>query len=299
MFDRRVSRIVTPGTLIDERFLDPNEHNFLLAVFIEAQSVDNEHSGSVSVEDTPSKEARNVPSVGLAWLDLSTGDFFTQSTSSSSLMSSIAKIGPREIIIQKDPQGEFEKTLVSDLRNYHHLINYFTPTQEDRPQAGWSEMLENTVSEVDRTEFTPEEVSAGNMLLQYARLQLQGMQLRLQSPVRRQVLDNMSIDKNSMRALEIKTTWRDGHFKGSLLHAVRRTSTNSGARLLADRLSMLFPMRRYIASCSSENPSIMSNSQIDFQTNSVQLLLPRLFQKLRIVWTLYSICYKINHYERT
>ncbi|KAI5300030.1 DNA mismatch repair ATPase msh1, partial [Ascosphaera atra] len=35
LFDRRVARIVTPGTLIDENFMDPYENNFLLAVHVD------------------------------------------------------------------------------------------------------------------------------------------------------------------------------------------------------------------------------------------------------------------------
>lgn len=47
----------------------------------------------------------------------------------------------------------------------------------------------------------------------------------------------MTIDKNSLRGLEVTQTMKDGLFKGSLLQAVRRTSTESGARLLVDRLT--------------------------------------------------------------
>jgi DNA mismatch repair ATPase MutS len=47
----------------------------------------------------------------------------------------------------------------------------------------------------------------------------------------------MNIDKSSMRSLEIKQTIRDGVFRGSLLHAIRRTVTKSGARLLNEWLS--------------------------------------------------------------
>ena len=39
MFDRRVARIITPGTLIDEKFIDPSENNFLLAIYIDGSSV--------------------------------------------------------------------------------------------------------------------------------------------------------------------------------------------------------------------------------------------------------------------
>jgi len=33
LHDRKVSRIITPGTLIDENFMDPYRHNFVLAIY--------------------------------------------------------------------------------------------------------------------------------------------------------------------------------------------------------------------------------------------------------------------------
>ena len=65
-FDRRVTRIVTPGTLIDEPFLNQYENNYLLSVHF-PPTVSND--GDVEV-DTP---------VGLAWIDVSTGEFFAKS----------------------------------------------------------------------------------------------------------------------------------------------------------------------------------------------------------------------------
>ena len=87
-----------------------------------------------------------------------------------------------------------------------------------------------------RPTFTKEKVAAGTLLLEYVKDRLQGSGIKLQTPHRRQDKETMSIDKNSMRALEILETSKGGvgGGKGSLLHTVRRTVTKSGARLLRE-----------------------------------------------------------------
>ena len=62
-FERRVTRIVTPGTLIDEPFLNTLENNYLLSVHL-----------------VPEK-----PFIGLAWIDVSTGEFFSKESTLQAL----------------------------------------------------------------------------------------------------------------------------------------------------------------------------------------------------------------------
>lgn len=87
MFDRRVTRIVTPGTLIDEKFLDPLENNFLLAVHV-PDGV-NQSKQAESSNDHLSRH------IGVAWADLSSGAFFTQTTTAGSLATVVASTTSR------------------------------------------------------------------------------------------------------------------------------------------------------------------------------------------------------------
>src|SRR5271168_3644208 len=79
-FDRRVSRVITPGTLIDESFLNPLENNYLVAI-------------SPSIQDDVKSP------VGLAWIDVSTGGFFSETCSLESLQDELARLAPREIVL--------------------------------------------------------------------------------------------------------------------------------------------------------------------------------------------------------
>jgi DNA mismatch repair ATPase MutS len=236
MHDRRVSRIITPGTLIDENFMDPYTNNYVLAVYIEDFPTALSEFRDLSNENLDLAHLSPMP-MGLAWLDLSTGSFFTQSITSSTLPSALSRIAPSEIVLDENLQAAQDHGLLSILEEDHHVITY-CPSTCHTPIENWSSMLEAEITPIVAKEFTPEEVSAGNLLLHYVKTRLQSSNMRLQPPQRYQAMEIMGIDKNSMRALEIKETIRDGTKQGCLLHSIRRTVTRSGARLLDEWLSM-------------------------------------------------------------
>jgi DNA mismatch repair ATPase MutS len=235
LFDRKVTRVITPGTLIDEKFIDTSQNNFLLSLYVNTDVAENSNDKSPAAAHLlPSGTQR----VGLAWMDLSTGDFFTQVTTSQMLPSAIARIGAREIIADQRLQDLLGQELQMLVGIDHHLLTFFNAPQTAKPMSEWTPMLEAPVSLETESVFTSEEVAAGFSLLEYVRIQLQGVDMKLQPPRRRHLEESMGIDRSSLRGLEILETARDGLGKGSLLHAVRRTATKSGARLLRDRLSM-------------------------------------------------------------
>lgn len=230
-FERRVARVVTPGTLIDEKFLDPDKNNFLLAVHFDKTVDDTAVSGGQL--NPPKLEDEKV---GLAWLDLTTGDFFTQVTTRTLLPSSLARIGAREVLIDERLSDLRKQEIEVLVNNDHRLLTAHNNASEFVSMSDWNSILESPVHDRVESEFTPEEKHAGHRLLDYVRNRLQGQDLTLKPPMRKEVTNALSIDRNSLRGLEVLETARDGLGKGSLLHAVRRTTTKSGARLLRDRL---------------------------------------------------------------
>ncbi|KAL4913825.1 muts domain V-domain-containing protein [Aspergillus aurantiobrunneus] len=236
LFDRKVARVITPGTLIDEKFMDPSENNFLMAIYLDPSSL-----GSLASHDDESSHQHVLTSasqnVGLAWLDLSTGDFFTQLTTAQMLPSAVARIGAREILVDQRLQSLVGQELQLLIGHEQRLMTFFQFPDEILPVLDWTPMLEAPIPSHSIDSFRQEEIAAGYCLLQYIQAQLQGLNLKLQPPRRRHLDESMNIDRNSLRGLEILETARDGFGKGSLLHAVRRTSTKSGTRLLRDRLT--------------------------------------------------------------
>ncbi|KAI1455722.1 muts domain V-domain-containing protein [Annulohypoxylon moriforme] len=244
MHDRKVTRVITPGTLIDENFIDPYANNFVMAVHINHQENDISNSakspattehGIIEAERLAALQSNDTP-IGLAWIDVSTGQFYTQSTTVTSLGSILSRVGPREIVVDEVFESQNDHQLFSVLAEDKYLIT-FAPHDEQLPLSGWTPMLESDIPIKTAKGFTPDEVQAGSLLLQYVRDRLQGLSMKLQPPLRYENMSVMAIDKSTMRSLEIKQTIRDGTFRGSLLHAIRRTVTKGGARLLNTWLS--------------------------------------------------------------
>lgn len=235
LFDRKVMRVVTPGTLIDETFINPDENNYLLAITPTAVEPDLEKKDTTTQSTTRADNLLDGSKrFGLAWLDLSTGDFYTQIATAGSLPSALARIGAREIVLNKSVAPFTHQLLNGILDLQRHLITYHRACDVDFPIAEWTPMLVAAVSQEAQRDFTPEEVAAGSLLLGYANEKLQGVSMRLQPPIRMQDRENMRIDKNSLRGLEVLETSKDGigGGKGTLLHSIRRTVTRGGTRLL-------------------------------------------------------------------
>ncbi|KAG8966474.1 DNA mismatch repair ATPase msh1 [Tulasnella sp. 419] len=234
-FDRRVARIVTPGTLIDESFVNHFENNYLLAIGFG--------------DDMPSGD--NDVNVGMSWIDVSTGEFFAQSVPFSSLRDNITRISPREIVLQTDlPNAE---ELVAFLEEEGSLtISYVavgdsstTDQSEGSSPSGDIPFVEPPPDDMimtaqssasSPTSFTPEEAQAVHILTTFLRANLLECMPNLPSPVHQDQGTRMQIDSHAIKALEIKESMREGGTKGTLLSAVKRTVTTSGTRLLARRI---------------------------------------------------------------
>ncbi|RLN96262.1 hypothetical protein BBJ28_00021927 [Nothophytophthora sp. Chile5] len=75
LVDRQVVRIVTPGSLVEDTMLTPEENNYLAALFYDQDKW------------------------GLAWADLSTGEFVSTTSSSEKLSSAILRCSPKEVLL--------------------------------------------------------------------------------------------------------------------------------------------------------------------------------------------------------
>ena len=250
LFNRKIVRVITPGTLIDEKFINPYENNYLLAISAQSQEIpDLVQKVPAELAADAIRPAKGAGEVGLAWLDLSTGDFYTQSTAAAVLSSAVARIGAREIVFDSATDEAAGQALLGVADHDRRLITRHRVTQPGLQISQWTSMLESSVPpEIEKT-FTEHEVAAGNILLDYVRERLQGSGIKLQPPIRRQDNASMGIDKNSLRGLEILETAKDGipGGKGTLLHTVRRTVTKGGTRMLKDWIGMIYFFVAFLA----------------------------------------------------
>ncbi|MCJ1306498.1 DNA mismatch repair ATPase msh1 [Agyrium rufum] len=236
--DRRVTRVVTPGTLITEKFIDPCSNNYLLAI-MPANSPSKNPKGQEDPMDRSPEVANSDQKFGLAWVDLSTGQFNTQIITRGSLPSAIVRIGASEVLMPSMQNNILHKHVSQVVQERHGRLTLEEAPIKPNVISDWNSVLEQPVPSEDLSAFTEEEVAAVGLLLKYVKESLFDSGLKLQPPRRMVEMENMKIDKHSARGLEILETLRDAipGGKGSLLHTLRKTVTSGGARLLKQRLS--------------------------------------------------------------
>lgn len=231
-FDRRVARIVTPGTLIDEPFLNPYENNYLLAI-------SRPQSGLASAQSVPSEH------VGLAWIDVSTGEFFTKAIPVEGLRDELVRISPREVVLSERPDANLDDPINSVIEEEGLFMSYCSmpvPADVSAP-ASVPEGTDDVISHLERESreasvVTEPEARAISLLTAFMQANLLDHMPMLSSPSRETTSGRMQIDSHTIRALEIREGLGDGGATGSLLSVVKRTATSGGTRLLARWLCM-------------------------------------------------------------
>ncbi len=208
---RDVVRIVTPGTLTEDSLLEARANNYLAAL----------------------AEANGA--MGLARLDLSTGEFVTEPVVLETLGSALARIAPSELLLPDRLDGRTDMDPV--LLDWRTVLTVLPAARFDSENA--RRRLEDRlgVSTLDgHGGFDRAEVAAAGALLDYVDLTQKGAMPTLVALRRRSLGGTMEIDPATRRNLEI-TRSMTGDRKTSLLGVIDRTVTGGGARLLAARLS--------------------------------------------------------------
>ena len=208
---RDVIRIITPGTLTEETLLDSRSSNYIACV------------------------CGNALNLGVAWLDMSTGNFFTQSLTASGLSAALERIGAREVLA---PERLAYDSVMEDA--FSGVGNALTVQPNSLFDAGNAENRLKSLFAVGTLEsfgnFTSSEVAAAGSLVDYIARTQKGAMPRLSAPRNVNTETVVDIDAATRRNLELVRTIA-GERKGSLLDCIDRTLTGAGSRLLAERLS--------------------------------------------------------------
>ncbi len=209
--ERAVVRVVTSGTITEESLLDARAHNYLAAL------------------------AQAGGGLGLAWMDVSTGEFVVQPTVGPALGSALARIAPGELIL---PEKLLEQPdLYEVLGDWKAALSPLPASRFDSENARRRLEAVYGVAALDGFgSFGRAELAAAGALVDYVELTQVGQLPRLDPPRRLAVDAVMEIDAATRRNLELSRTL-SGERRGSLLSIVDRTVTGAGARLLAARLA--------------------------------------------------------------
>ena len=207
---RDVVRVITPGTLTEDSLLDARAHNHLAAL------------------------ARVGGRYGLAWLDISTGDFTVAAPTLPGIASLMAQVAPGELLVADR---------VLEAPDLFDLFAEWRPAISPLPAARFdSAAAERRLKEAYGVAsldgfgtFDRAEVAAAGALVDYVELTQKGALPRLAAPRRQEHDAVMAIDAATRRNLELVQA-SDGGRKGSLLGIIDRTLTGAGARLLSARV---------------------------------------------------------------
>ncbi|MEL6766769.1 MAG: DNA mismatch repair protein MutS [Pseudomonadota bacterium] len=220
---REVVRLVTPGTLTEDRLLEARAANYLAAW------------ASLRGEGA------------LAWAELSTGELGVMALPRAELGPALARLAPSEVLASEalvaapaDEDGAARaerQALVETLGSGGGVLTVQPRSAFD--SAGAEARLARLygVSTLEGFgSFTRPELSALGAVAAYLELTQRGALPRLKPPVRETAAGAMRIDAATRRNLEITRSLSGGR-EGSLLAAIDRTRTGPGARLLAARLA--------------------------------------------------------------
>jgi DNA mismatch repair protein MutS len=209
---RGVVRIVTPGTLLDEKNLTKKDHNYIVAL--------------VATHD----------SIGLGVADISTGYFAVFETenqvSGILLRNELQRLRPAECIISEELYNDpdFLKQLhqLSDMNifPYRHFVS-----ASDAEKVLKKHFAVRTL-EAFGIAGKPAAQQAGAALLNYLTETQNGKPQHIKKIVTLTESDSLILDRSTMVNLELFSTIRETETRGSLLSIIDFTITAMGGRLL-------------------------------------------------------------------
>ncbi|NCS23887.1 MAG: DNA mismatch repair protein MutS [Microcystis aeruginosa BS13-02] len=218
LVERAITKLLTPGTLTDEGMLNAKKNNFLAAVVITGENW------------------------GLAYSDISTGEFYTtQASDLTALSLELTRLQPSEIlfpinapdlnrILRPGEKSDHLPPCLPDSFCYSlRPQTIFTLTEAKNRLLITYKMRS---LEGMGCEHLPLAIRAAGGLLEYIEETQKANQVPLQPLKTYSVSEFLILDGQTRRNLEITQTVRDGSFYGSLLWAIDRTCTAMGSRAL-------------------------------------------------------------------
>ncbi|MDB9538961.1 DNA mismatch repair protein MutS [Anabaenopsis tanganyikae CS-531] len=215
---REVTRILTPGTLLEEGMLNTRRNNYLAAVVIA------------------------VNHWGLAYADISTGEFLTtQGSDLEHLTQELMRLQPSEVVVPTNAPdlgsllrpGETSPHLPQCLPpSFCYSLRSQAPFTQGEARSKLLQKFKIRSLEGLGCDHLPLAVRAAGGLLEYVEDMQKVNPVTLQKLRSYIITDYLIVDNQTRRNLEITQTVRDGTFHGSLLWALDRTSTSMGGRAL-------------------------------------------------------------------
>ncbi len=213
LVERDVVKIVTAGTVTNNELIDEKTNNFIGSVFIK--------NGLV----------------GFSWCDITTGEFFTTSFNTESaidkLLDHLVKISPVEIISNAQAEETFRDL---PLIKYGVLPKFFAYTESEYNFNNAENLLKTQFNIASLAPYGLEKdqasVSASGALLAYLKETQKHALINITTIKKENSDEQMMLDVNAVRNLELTKTLKDGKRYGSLIWLLDKTKTSMGTRKL-------------------------------------------------------------------
>ena len=219
---RDVVRVVTAGTLTDEKLLNERDDNTLAALCIEGQG------------STAGRAGKSGPVAGIAFVELAGGRFEVVDVPLGAALDELVRARPAELLIddERSPEVEGLAARVRDLcgtaiarRGSHE----FSIHQTEKCLHQHFQVA--TLAGFGLDAMTAA-IRAAGCVVQYLQETQRTALSHITSIRPRSAGDHLQIDQSSWRSLEIDRTLRSGNLDGTLLWAVDCTVHPHGGRKL-------------------------------------------------------------------
>lgn len=211
--EREVIRIVTPGTILDEKNLSQKENNYLVSFTFDDKFF------------------------GLAAVDISTGDFFASQSPidqfENQLLHHLSHLNPSECILSPDIYNQ--PNILKLVRSLAHITIYCFQdwsSYAKQAQTNLKKHFNVTTLKAFNLENQQQAQQASAALLGYLRYtqKKDAAHIRTIKPLSAE--KSLHLDQVSIRNLELFSTLRNHQKHGSLLTLIDKTKTAMGGRLL-------------------------------------------------------------------
>ena len=204
LVDRDVVRVITAGTVTDPAMLDDKANNYLLSVYVDGRRA------------------------GIAYADVSTGEFYVMEPEISQLRAEITRISPMEVICN-DPeklQGGFDAGIRSLSTQ---PAAWFQPRNAEEALCEHFRLTQLASLGLEGRKTA---ACAAGALIRYLHETQKNSLEHLRTLRFAENGRTMLLDQNTRRNLELTESLRGENRKGTLLHLLDKTSTSMGGRLL-------------------------------------------------------------------
>ena len=204
LVERDVVRVITAGTVTDPSMLEDKSNNYLMCVYLDGKKA------------------------GIAYADVSTGEFFVMEPEINMLRAQITRVNPMEVICNDPP--ELTAMTGADIRglNGQPRIWFQRKNAED---TLFDHFHLNQLTSLGLTDKKQATCAAGALLRYLHETQKNSLEhirtLRFAENGK-----TMLLDQNTRRNLELTESLRGESRKGTLLELLDMTSTAMGGRLL-------------------------------------------------------------------